>query len=150
MQRAKGAPADPGGALCLAGVEITLDEAKDLFPGLLIPAHPLANSSNMSSVWSCPAASGVALGFTTGIVVHLGINDIADPAARWQTMAIQEPISRIEQVRGNPALLIPPAPERDGPGGLQFVEGAIHIGMSGNGIIPVNDLVAVAESLRAP
>lgn len=99
--------------------------------------------------WDCSERE-VALEFESGIVVYMSINTLKDPEAEWRSMADAYAEFSVGEVRCVPASLVDPAKGNGtASGGVDFVEDDVRILVSGNGAIPLADLVAVAESLEA-
>jgi hypothetical protein len=131
------------------GTPSTLPQAAALMPfAILLPDHSLANDANLVQVWKCSDIQ-VAFEYRSGVIVYLSENSLKDPAAVWQRMAAEYPEFSVGTVRGTMASLSDPTKGNGtAPGGLDLVQGSLRITVSGNGMIPLSDLVAVTESLR--
>jgi hypothetical protein len=126
----------------------TLALAKSQSPfRLLMPAHPLADRSNLRSVWDC-SGNTAALDFASGVTVYLSVNTLGNPTAEWAGLAASYPEYSVGTVRGAPAALVDPA-NGDGTarGGVNLVESSLRIAVAGNGKISLSDLIDVTESL---
>jgi hypothetical protein len=127
----------------------TLTQAADSMPfAILLPDDSLANDASLAHVWRCSDIQ-VAFEYSSGVVVYLSTNTLKDPAAVWERMAAEYPEFSVGTVRGTMASLSDPTKGNGtAPGGVDLVEGNLRITVSGNGKIPLSDLVAVTETLR--
>lgn len=135
------------------GVQVDLATAAEVAPfTLLVPAHALANASNLLAVWWCPLASTVGMEFSSGIIVKQRVNDIEDPVAEFNDDAESYSNTSVGVVRGQPAELVDPELPDDIPppdrGAVALVEEGVFISVQGNGVIPLLDLIAVTESMK--
>lgn len=132
-----------------AGSETTFAEARgsSRVP-VFMPEHALANRDNLRSSWDCNGDQ-IAFEFGSRVRVYLSMNTLSDPAAEYASLAAQNPEYTVGVVRGVPAALVNPA---DGNGtargGVDLVQNGIRIIVAGDGEIPVDNLIEVAESLR--
>jgi hypothetical protein len=103
----------------------------------------------MSAVWDC-GGDHVALEYSSGVVVYLSVNSLKSPKETWARMAALYPEFSVGVVRGQAASLADPEKDETGTaeGGTDLIENGIRITVSGNGEIPLEDLIAVTESLR--
>ncbi|MGH2573662.1 MAG: hypothetical protein ACRDGU_09350 [Actinomycetota bacterium] len=132
------------------GAEWSLAEARASTSfELYLPNHALANDENMSAVWNC-AEDHVALEYSSGVVVYLSVNALESPEETWARIADLYPEFSVGVVRGQSASLVDPAKDETGTaeGGVDLVESGIRITVSGDGEIPLEDLIAVTESLQ--
>ena len=111
-----------------------------------LPDDPLANDATVKEVYECGPAH-VAFVYESGVVVCLSENTLSDPEAVWQKMADLYPEFSTGVVRGIPASLVDPTKATGAEGGVDLVENGIRLTVSGNGKIPLDDLVRVAESI---
>lgn len=112
-----------------------------------MPNDPIASQADLVQVWKCSDVQA-ALEFSSGVVVYLSANTLDDPAAVWDAMAAAYPEFSVGKVRGVPAGLSDPTKASGAEGGVDLVENGVRITVSGNGKIPLFDLIAVAESLQ--
>jgi hypothetical protein len=130
------------------GTPWSLAEAASSMPfPMLMPNNPLASQPTLVQVWKC-SDSQVALEFQSGVVVYLSVNTLKDPAAEWKAIAAEYPEFSVGEVRGTVASLSDPTKASGAAGGVDLVEGGTRITVSGNGQIPLSDLIAVTESLQ--
>ena len=119
------------------------------FP-VFMPHHPLANEVEVQAVEWCPPHQ-LTLTFASGVSILMDVTEhIDDPAELWERFAAQNSAVHVGTVRGHPAALTDPDadPTDQAPGGVQFVEEGILVDVTGNGEIPLSDLVAITESLQ--
>jgi hypothetical protein len=130
------------------GHPTTFDQARVAmaFP-LELPDDPLARDATMKEVFEC-GPTQVAFVYASGVVIYLSENTLEDPEAVWQKMADLHPEFSTGVVRGVPASLVDPAKATGAEGGVDLVENGIRLTVSGNGTIPLDDLVRVTESVR--
>jgi len=116
---------------------------------IYVPSDPLANASNVASVWSCPGTE-LEFQYSSGINIYTDVNGFSNPARAWQAMADQDPNdTTVGTVLGQPAALIDPAKSSSGANGsVSLVLGGTRIVVEGNGQIPLADLVRVSSSLQ--
>jgi len=133
--------------------EITIEAASaSAGYGLLVPFDELADAASEGSivgVWRCGGGE-FEMRFRSGIVFLQEGNRIADPARAWEGLAKQDPVdTSVGTVQGHPAALIDPAKSMGGAlGSVTVVIGGTIVWVVGDGLIPVTDLVRVADSLR--
>jgi hypothetical protein len=113
---------------------------------LVLPSTELANGDNMNQVVLC-SSDQVELDFGSGVIVTLGVNHLVDPPKEWATLAEEYPEFSTGTVGGVPASLADPA--KGALGGVDLVEGGVRMTVTGDGTIPLSDLIAVAESIQA-
>jgi hypothetical protein len=140
-------PGIPQDEVCVGGTQTTLEAAaaQVSFP-LETPQDDLANDGNMTEVWQC-SEDQVAFKYESGVVVYLTPNTFKDPASVWSTMAKDYPEFSTGTVRGVPASLSDPAKAEGAKGGVDLVENGLRVTVSGDGEIPLGDLVRVTESI---
>jgi len=128
-------------SLAAAGEAVTFD--------LIQPQAPLANSDRLVSVWACTTtAEGIGFVYDSGVAVLESPSDLKDPEATWRRMADLYPEFSVREIHGVPVSIADPAV--DGAiGGADFVVGGVRYTVSGNGKIPLEDLVVVGDSLVA-
>jgi hypothetical protein len=130
------------------GTEVTLADARAAAAFELIqPQAPLASTRNLESVWRCSTvAGGVLLLYDSGVGLLGSVNDLKDPPLEWQGLADSYKEFSIGEIDGIPASFADPSV--DGAiGGVDFVVGDVRYMVSGNGSIPLWELVDVARSL---
>ena len=130
------------------GNRTTLDRARAAMPfPLELPKDALANDATVTQVIQC-GATQVAVVYASGIVVYLSQNTLTDPEAVWQKMADLYPEFSTGVVRGVPASLVDPSKANGAEGGVDLVDNGLRLTVSGNGTIPLDDLIRVTESFR--
>jgi len=136
-----------GGPPCF-GTEVSLAAARNSATfDLLEPDAPLANPNRLKAVWKCGSpAGGYLLLYDSGVEVVESVNDLKDPAAEWQGLADDYEEFSTGDINGIPASFADPT-INDAIGGVDFVVGEVRYTVSGNGEIPLSDLVLVASSL---
>jgi hypothetical protein len=135
----------PEGLSCI-GEESSLSEAAAKMPfPILLADTELANHATVTRVLLCSTDS-VEIDYGSGVRVTLGVNHLSDPVAVWERMAKLYPEFSVGTVRSLPASLA--NPDMGAIGGVDFVENGVRIIVTGNSKIPLDDLVAVAESLK--
>ncbi len=135
----------PAQAGC-GGSSITLPAAATSMPFTLqLPHSALTNEGNISRVLLC-ASDQVEIDFTTGVILTLGTNHLADPEADWASLAKEYPEFSTGTVNGVSASLADPV--KGALGGVDLVENGVRVTVSGNGSIPLADLVSVIESIQ--
>jgi hypothetical protein len=129
------------------GTQTTLEDAEAAmtFP-IELPDDTLANDSNLAETLRC-SETQVAFRYESGVIVYLSDNTLQDPPDVWQTMASEYPEFSMGIVRGVPASLADPTKGIDTIGGVDLVEDGVRLTVSGNGKIPLDDLIRVTESL---
>lgn len=113
------------------------------------PDHPSANDRNVSRAYVC-SPSKVWVGYASGISLLLEPwTVLADPATVFDRMAEGDRRSLSVTADGVPVLVVDPSADPTGrtPGGVSLVKDGLLIEVSGNGRIPLGDLIAVTESL---
>jgi hypothetical protein len=128
------------------GIETTLEDAEEASTFEIVQPHTeLANPRTLESVWAC-STGGYLLLYSSDVSVLEGENTLIDPAKEWEGLASDYREFTVGKIHGTPASLADP--DVDGAiGGVDFVVGQIRLTVSGNGDIPLEGLVAVAESL---
>lgn len=135
----------PEGTSCI-GEPSSLSEAAAAMPfPVLLADTELAKPASISRVLLC-ATDQVEVDYASGVLVTLGVSHLSDPAAEWESLAKQYPEFSVGTVRGVPASLA--NPDLGAIGGVDLVENGLRITVTGNAKIPLDDLVAVAESLK--
>jgi hypothetical protein len=117
---------------------------------VLLPAHALANDASVAEVRRCPYPE-LRIAYSSGVDLLLDATMTwTDPAESWEGLARVEPDWRtVGTVRGQPALLSDPAKSDETVGGVEFVmEANLLVNITGNGEIPLEDLIEVAQSLK--
>ena len=160
-------PIDEDDAPCRGGKRTTLDAvAEDLDFALFVPSHALANDSSVREVWRCPTSVnerrvihddgstetpdsfksvGALLRFDSGVwVVQERSLDAAH--ADWAGQVASGGGS-VGTVHGQPAWLLPPR-EPDGDGAVSFVEDDVMVRLIGNGVLSIETLHEIAESMH--
>ena len=130
------------------GPAVSLDEATRAVPfQLLLPDHALANDESRTALELC-SETFIQFRFSSGIVLTETVNTLEDPETVWERMAKDYREFSVGSVNGLPASLADPSVD-DALGGVDLVtnDGA-RIIVTGNGKIPLEELVGVAESLR--
>ena len=85
--------------------------------------------------------------YDSGVGLLESVNDLNDPTAVWQRLADSYTEFSIGDVNGVPASFADPSV--DGAiGGVDFVVRDVRYTVSGNGSIPLVNLIEVAGSLR--
>jgi hypothetical protein len=117
---------------------------------VLLPDDALASASSLRAVYRCPA--GTQLEYESGISVFLGPTDISDSATAWKALAKTAPdIYSVSTVRGFPAFLSDAAEDPTGVAEgavVAVMEEGTYVAILGNGVISLDDLVSVGESLK--
>lgn len=143
-----GGPTHPELGTPCGGSETSLAGARDAAAFQLIePQAPLANPENLKSVWTCTSvAGGIGLVYDSGAAVLESVNDLKDPLSEWQGLSESYKEFSVGDVEGVPASFADPAVD-NAIGGVDLVVGHVRYTVSGNGKIPLEDLIAVARSL---
>jgi hypothetical protein len=130
------------------GTEVTLTDAHAAAAFELIqPEAPLASTSNLESVWRCSTvAGGFLLLYASGVGLLESVNDLKDPPLEWQGLTDSYEEFSIGEVDGIPASFADPSVD-GAVGGVDFVAGDVRYTVSGNGSIPLVELIEVARSL---
>jgi hypothetical protein len=115
------------------------------FP-LAFPDAAVANDATLKAVWKCNPTQ-VAFADDSGVVVHESVNTLRDPEAVWMRMAEEYPEFSVGVVNGVPASLADPTIGIGTIGGVDMVVNGIRVIVSGNGRIPISDLIDVAKSI---
>lgn len=141
-------PSVPSGC----GESVSLANVKRLASfRLLLPDHSLANRTSIRSVAWCPP-NEVIMWFASGVRILQEKGGISgNPETVWTALAAEQPdVSRVGIVRGKVAWLVEPRTDDLGrvPGGVELVEGDLLVAVTGDGAIPLGDLVSVTQSLR--
>jgi hypothetical protein len=136
---------DPGDLSCI-GDETTLRDAAQMVEFPIFLAHsPLASTESIERVLKC-SSDQVEVDYESGVLVTTGVSHLEDPVMEWKTLAEEYAEFSTGTVRGVQASLADP--EKGAIGGVDLVEGDVRITVTGNGSIPLNDLIEVAESLE--
>jgi hypothetical protein len=115
---------------------------------LAMPSATTASEGTLHAVWFCPGNAYV-LDFESGVTVWYAWNDIEDPVAEWQGLAREYREFSVGDVNGIPASLADPAVD-GATGGVDWVVDGVRYTVSGNGEIPLEDLLDVARSMPIP
>jgi hypothetical protein len=135
----------PGHLSCI-GDETTLRDAAQMVEFPIFLAHlPLASTESIERVLRC-SSDQVEVDYESGVLVTTGVSHLEDPVMEWKTLAEDYAEFSTGTVRGVQASLADP--EKGAIGGVDLVEGDVRITVTGNGSIPLNDLIEVAESLE--
>ena len=153
----RGDPAPRGPQLPgLCGGEILeLRDAARFTPyAILVPDHPLASEDTLESVEWCPVPELLAMSFTSGVQVQLSTSQLGDPAEVFARHAEAYAGTTVGTVRGVVASFTEPGSMGEdsvgpAPGGVEFVEDGVLIDVVGDGSIALEDMKAIAESLKA-
>jgi hypothetical protein len=129
------------------GTEITLAEARSAAPFEVVePRTSIASADDLATVWQCSTvAGGYLLLYDSGVGVLESVNTLNDPVSEWQGLAEAYKEFSVGEINGIPASFADPA--AGAVGGVDFVVGDVRYTVSGDGSIPLDDLVAVADSL---
>jgi hypothetical protein len=134
------------GHLSCIGDETTLRDAAQMVEFPIFLAHsPLASTESIERVLKC-SSDQVEVDYESGVLVTTGVSHPEDPVMEWKTLAEDYAEFSTGTVRGVQASLADP--EKGAIGGVDLVEGDVRITVTGNGSIPLNDLIEVAESLE--
>lgn len=129
------------------GAESSLEEAAAEVPfSIRIPHTPTASQESLKSVWLC-SQTEVLLVFESGASTLEGINSLKDPEAEWAGLAKEYDEFSVGTVGGVPASLATPDTKAGVNGGVDFVVNEVRYTVTGNQVIPLEALLAVAESL---
>jgi hypothetical protein len=130
------------------GAQIPLANARESAAHELVqPDAPLANAESLASVYQCSTvAGGFLLLYQSGVGVLESPNTLKDPAAEWEGLADSYKEFSVGQINGVPASFADPAID-EAIGGVDFVVGDVRYTVSGDGTIPLDDLISVAQSL---
>jgi hypothetical protein len=134
----------PEGTSCIGQPSSLVDAAATMPFPILLAQTELANAATVTDVLIC-AADQVEIDYASGVIVTLGANHLRDPEAEWQGLAEQYPEFTVGTVRGVSASLADP--DKGAIGGVDLVENGVRITVTGDGEIPLEDLISVAESL---
>lgn len=130
------------------GSEVTLETANQTATyEVLQPQTPLANADNLKSIWQCATApGGFLLLYSSGVGVLESMNTLKDPDAEWKGLADSYKEFSVGEIRGVAASFADPAVD-DAIGGVDFVVDDVRYTISGDGTIPLDELIVVASSL---
>jgi hypothetical protein len=114
-----------------------------------LPASDQPDVGAVRQVWSC-AGGRMVVAYQSGVRLYLDQDAGGDSASTWKDAAEQSSDSSVATVAGHPALLIDPAkdPAGEANGSVSLVEDGTLVVVEGNGQMPLDRLVAIAESLR--
>ncbi|MEO8475488.1 MAG: hypothetical protein ABI572_00370 [Actinomycetota bacterium] len=153
-ERSAGAPAQrdvSSNQLCIGAEHVSLEEgiAAQKFD-VQLPTTTIA----ADVVDVCAAdGGGLVVKYASGLIIRQSVNDLADPPAAWKDIVDGSPDAgySLGTIRGNVALLAGLGGPLDLVGGVEWVEttsqGDIKFKLQGNGKIPLDEIVAAAESL---
>ena len=142
-----------GHRLCIGKQHISIDEgiARQSFT-VQLPTTELASRSEIVGV--CAAeGGGLVVEFGSGLFVRQSINDLARPAEAWEDIVKGSPDAgySLGSMHGYPAIFATPGGPLDLLGGVEWVEptpdGDIKYKLEGDGTIPLEEIVAAAESM---
>jgi hypothetical protein len=134
------------GEVC-EGEPSSLDAVASTVPfPLAFPDAAVANDTTLKAVWKCNPTQA-ALEYDSGVVVYESVNTLRDPEAVWKRMAEEYPEFSVGVVNGVPASLADPTIGIETIGGVDMVVNGIRVTVSGNGRIPLSDLIDVAKSI---
>lgn len=134
------------GEVC-EGEPSSLDALASAMPfQLVFPDAAIANDARLKAVWKCNATQA-ALEYDSGVVVYESVNTLRDPEAVWKRMAQEYPEFSVGVVNGVPASLADPTIGIETIGGVDMIVNGIRVTVSGNGRIPLSDLIDVAKSI---
>lgn len=116
------------------------------------PQHPLANRNNITA-WMTngrPGAENVAVTFESGVVAILGEPQFDEPAVTFAAIVSQNPHMRVETIKGEPALVIPPRTDMVGGnrGSIQFHWRGVSITVYGPHDLSIQQVKEIAESFE--
>jgi hypothetical protein len=124
----------------------TLDQAVASVDFALLSADTeLGDRSSIDEVEVCENGA-VVIRYASGVAVYQERSTLADPEAEWNQLAADHEEFSVGTVRGHPASLATPG-VLGAAGGVDFVEDGIRITVTGDGEIPLDDLIAFGESL---
>jgi hypothetical protein len=128
------------------GPTTTLQEAASTVDFQLLAAQSdLANNSNVDRVELCESGA-IAIWYESGVAVFQEHSTLANPEAEWDQLAKDYDEFSVGTVRGLPASLAEPGIVGS-EGGVDLVENGIRITISGDGKIPLEDLITITGSL---
>jgi len=153
---------DPGGAgrdvsiddqLCIGDEHISLNEGIRQQKFIVqLPTTALASTKDIVDV--CAAeGGGLVVEFGSGLFVRQSINDLARPAEAWEDIVKGSPDAgySLGSMHGYPAIFATPGGPLDLLGLAEWVEptpdGDIKYKLEGDGTIPLDEIVAAAESM---
>jgi hypothetical protein len=110
---------------------------------ILLPQDPLAEGTGLG-VRLCPGPE-VMITYRSGVAVSEARNTLDDPEAEWKGLAKEYPEFSMGSTHGVSASLADP--EEGAIGGVQFVLDGGRYMVIGNGEIPLDELIRVADSL---
>jgi hypothetical protein len=130
------------------GSEVTLEMANQTAPyDVLQPQTALANPENLKSIWQCATApDGFLLVYNSGVGVLESLNTLKDPSAEWKGLADSYKEFSVGEINGVAASFADPA-VNDAIGGVDFVFDDVRYTISGDGNIPLDELIVVASSI---
>jgi hypothetical protein len=134
----------PEGTSCIGQPSSLVDAAATMPFPILLAQTELATAATVTDVLIC-AADQVEIDYASGVIVTLGTNHLRDPESEWESLAEQYPEFTVGTVRGVSASLADP--DKGAIGGVDLVEEGVRITVTGDGEIPLEDLISVAESL---
>jgi hypothetical protein len=131
------------GTVCPKAITIAQAGAVLSVP-LLVPDDQLARGTAVDHVWQCPSGE-VVLEYGSGVDIAESTSTLADPAKEWQRLAEEYPEFSVGQVLGVPASLADPS--LGAIGGVDLVLDGGRYVISGNGKIPLSDLIRLTDSM---
>jgi hypothetical protein len=113
----------------------------------MLPDHPLANDGNSIGAELC--SDSLLAQYRSGVNVFMEAEEPKDPLGIFSQMAREDPQFQVGEVLGEPALLVDPEKDPTGrtPGGVSVFLNGLLVEVAGDGTIPLDELIAVAESL---
>lgn len=101
-----------------------------------------------------PASDLLVLSYKSGVRVELLPNQLSNPEQEFAQQAESYEGTTAGQIRGVPAVFIEPgsvdaSSVEPAPGGVEFVEGKVLVDVVGDGIISLDDLKDITESLMS-
>jgi hypothetical protein len=115
---------------------------------VMLPDSNLASDDSLAQAWSCDDLGGIALEYKSGVIVYERLNDLKDPEATYRALADAYPEYSVGESHGHVASLADPMKFEGASGGVDFViDGARYV-VAGDGKIPLDQLIIVADSLQ--
>jgi hypothetical protein len=142
-----------GHRLCIGKQHISIEEgiARQSFT-IRLPTTELASRSDIVDV--CAAeGGGLVVEYASGLFVRQSINDLARPGEAWEDIVKASPDAgySLGSMHGYPAIFATPGGPLDLLGLAEWVEptpdGDIKYKLEGDGTIPLDEIVAAAESM---
>jgi hypothetical protein len=134
-----------------AGTEVSMTEAMQLLDVVVFrPSAPLASDDSISEVWvraqQFPEQAFII--YDSGITVDvLPAGEVAPTLEVAQIQIADGVAGHLGKVREIDAFIVPPDAENGTLGSVRFASDGASIGVVGNGTIPIESLLQVAESV---